>query len=148
MAIEEYYPAEIEKLLHLTECSYSRIDVINMERVLLQILEFNVYLPSPQLFLLRYSKAALKDKDDQFYKTCCFILDSHLIHHKHSCISSSVSAGSAVLLAQLLYLLTGSQSSSKPTGKEVWTPTLEHFSNLTHYKLLPTCLEMVHQMVL
>ena len=40
--IEEYYPAEITKLLHLTENSYSRMDVINMERVLLQILEFKV----------------------------------------------------------------------------------------------------------
>ena len=42
--IEEYYPAEINKLLHLTENSYSRVDVVNLERVLLQILEFKVRL--------------------------------------------------------------------------------------------------------
>ena len=40
--IEEYYPVEIEKLLHLTECSYSRVDVLLMERIVLQILEFKV----------------------------------------------------------------------------------------------------------
>ena len=40
--IEEYYPVEIEKLLHLTECSYSRVEVLLMERIVLQILEFKV----------------------------------------------------------------------------------------------------------
>ena len=40
--LEEYYPAEVGKLLHLTENSYTREEVVNMERVLIQILEFKV----------------------------------------------------------------------------------------------------------
>ena len=40
--LEEYYPAEVGKLLHLTENSYTRTDVLNMERVLLQVLGFKV----------------------------------------------------------------------------------------------------------
>jgi len=40
--LEEYYPAEIGKLLHLTENSYSRKDVLVMERVLFQVLKFQV----------------------------------------------------------------------------------------------------------
>ena len=43
---EEYYPAEVEKLLHLTEDSYSRSEVVSMERVIIQILDFKVYLRS------------------------------------------------------------------------------------------------------
>merc|ERR1712029_589016 len=38
--IEEYYPAEINKLLHLTENSYTRKDVLVMERVVFQVLKF------------------------------------------------------------------------------------------------------------
>ena len=40
--LEEYYPAEVGKLLHLTENSYTWEEVVNMERVLVQILEFKV----------------------------------------------------------------------------------------------------------
>ena len=40
--LEEYYPAEVGKLLHLTENSYSRKDVLMMERVVLQVLKFQV----------------------------------------------------------------------------------------------------------
>ena len=43
---EEYYPAEVEKLLHLTEDSYSRSEVVSMESVIIQILDFKVYLRS------------------------------------------------------------------------------------------------------
>jgi len=148
--IEEYYPAEINKLLHLTENSYSRVDVVNLERVLLQILEFKAYIPSPQVFLLRYARAALKCGDDQFYETCSFIIDTHLVLPDHSCILPSELAGSAVLLAQLLYKLSsasGSKEEESPSAKEIWTPTLEFFSNLSLPELLPTSLEMVKQMI-
>ena len=43
---EEYYPAEVEKLLHLTEDSYSRSEVVSMEKVIIQILDFKVCLRS------------------------------------------------------------------------------------------------------
>ena len=40
--LEEYYPAEIKKLLHLTENSYTRTEMLNMERILLHVLNFKV----------------------------------------------------------------------------------------------------------
>ena len=40
--LEEYYAAEIKKLLHLTENSYSRFQVLQMERIILAVMEFQV----------------------------------------------------------------------------------------------------------
>ena len=40
--LEEYYPAEIMKLLHLTENSYNRFQVLQMERTILRVMEFQV----------------------------------------------------------------------------------------------------------
>ena len=37
---EEYYPAELKKLVHLTENSYSVQDVFDMELVLLGVIHF------------------------------------------------------------------------------------------------------------
>ena len=48
--LEEYYPAEVGKLLHLTENSYTREEVVNMERVLIQILNFKVGFQYPNLY--------------------------------------------------------------------------------------------------
>ena len=40
--LEEYYPVEIAKMLHLTENSYKRTEVLNMERIILQLVGFKV----------------------------------------------------------------------------------------------------------
>ena len=40
--LEEYYAAEIKKLLHLTKNSYSRFQVLQMERIILAVMEFQV----------------------------------------------------------------------------------------------------------
>ena len=40
--LEEYYPADIKKLLHLTENSYNRFQVLQMERTILGVMEFQV----------------------------------------------------------------------------------------------------------
>ena len=39
---EEYYPAELKKLVHLTENSYREQDVFDMELVLLGVIHFQV----------------------------------------------------------------------------------------------------------
>ena len=40
--LEEYYPADIKKLLHLTENSYNLRDVLEMELVMIDVLDFQV----------------------------------------------------------------------------------------------------------
>jgi len=145
--LEEYYPAEIGKLLHLTENSYQRKEVLSMERILLVVLNFQVYIPSPQVFLLRYSRAALRAKDDKFYETCNYILDSHLAVFTHSCQPPSSTAASAVMLANLLYNLAADER-SQPSPEDVWTQTLVYYSNHYAKDLVAISLGMAEQMIL
>ena len=42
--LEEYYPVELPKLIHLTEDSYGRRQVLEMERTILVVLDFKVSL--------------------------------------------------------------------------------------------------------
>ena len=56
---EEYYPAELSKLIYLTKDSYKPRHVLQMEEIMLRILDFNVYFPDPMVFLLRFVRAAL-----------------------------------------------------------------------------------------
>jgi len=148
--LEEYYPAEVGKLLHLTENSYTRKEVVNMERVLIQILNFKVYIPSPQVFLLRFARAALRSMDDLFYDTCNYIMDTHLLLASHSCVPASQSAAASVLLSSLLYYVSANDDTDiilSPSVEIIWTPTLVHYSSYSHTDLLQISLEMVNQMI-
>jgi len=143
--LEEYYPVDIKKLLHLTENSYTRVEVIHMERVLLEVLEFQVYLPSPQVFLLRYARAALRSEDPQFLKTCQYLLDSHLTNSSHASLHPSTTAAAAVLASCLLYNL--SSSSLTPASCSIWTPTLVHYTTCNLSYLASVSRDMVAQVL-
>jgi len=132
--LEEYYPANPDKLIHLTENAYTKVQLYQMERSVLSVLEFEIYIPSPQLFLLRYIKAALREDDDQFLETCFYLLDSHLTNSLHSTIGNSKLAAAAVLSSCLLYHLSAIPE-SLPALPELWTPTLQYYSGISLLKV-------------
>jgi len=147
--LEEYYPAEVGKLLHLTENSYSRKDVLMMERVVLQVLKFQCYIPTAQVFLLRYTRAALRsnDHDKKFYETCCFIIDSQLVLPTHPCFRASETAAAATLLSLLLYHLAANQGQEVPEVEQIWTKSLQYFSGFEIGEILEPASMMVNQMI-
>jgi len=131
--LEEYYPAEIKKLLDLTENSYNRFQVLQMERNVLAVMEFQVYLPSPQVFLLRFVRAALRSNDPVFLKTCQYMMDSHLHLASHASLLPSLIAASSVGATLLLYEVHSTDKYPKVfTLADVCTPTLVHY---TGYKI-------------
>jgi len=132
--LEEYYPANSDKLIHLTENAYTKVQLYQMERTVLSVMEFQIYIPSPQLFLLRYTKAALREDDDQFAETCFYLLDSHLTNSLHSTIGNSKLAAAAVLSSCLLYHQSANPE-SLPALPELWTPTLQHYSGISLHQV-------------
>ena len=70
---EEYYPADLKKLVHLTENSYKEQDVFDMELVLLGVVHFQVYVPTPADFLPRLCRASLRPSKE-FLKTCLYLV--------------------------------------------------------------------------
>ena len=54
--LEEYYPVELTKLIHLTENSYKHRQVLEMERSILLVLDFKVSLPTMILISPRIEK--------------------------------------------------------------------------------------------
>merc|ERR1712142_654333 len=143
--LEEYYPADIKKLLHMTENSYSRLQVTHMERTMLQVLEFQLYLPSPQVFLLRFTRAALRSEDSEFVKTCQFIMDTYLPHALHPCTPPSCLAAAAVASAILVYHVSSNPTYAIPSTF-IWTPTLIHYTTYSFSSIHNTCILMLDQL--
>jgi len=140
--LEEYYSADIKKLLHLTENSYDLRDVLRMELVLMEVLDYQLYLPSPQLFLQRCVAAFLHPKSTTFLSTCHYLIDSHLPSVSHSSTPPSLLAAASIFTTQLLFLIT--TSSNSPHSSIVWTPTLRYYSGYDVEDLLVTSISMLN----
>jgi len=144
--LEEYYPADMKKLLHLTENSYSRPQITHMERTILGVLEFQVYLPSPQVYLLRFTRAALRGGDSVFLKTCQYFFDSHLSHPCHPSNPPSCLAAAAVACAILVYYQSANPEATlvSVSPNTIWTPTLKYYTTYNLSRILATCKEMMN----
>jgi len=143
--LEEYYPAEIKKLLHLTENSYTLRDVLEMELVLVDVLDFQLYIPSPQVFLQRYTAASLHPSSSIFLATCHYLIDSHLPSLSHPSTPPSLLSAAATLASGLVFLIT--TSTSPPLPSIVWTPTLRYYSGYGVEDLVLVSISMLNMIL-
>jgi len=102
---------------------------LHMEMVLLEVVNFQVYFPTPQDFLHRYIRAALRGEDPEFLKTCQLLVDSNLPSTYNACLAPSLLAAAAIYTTSLLYNLAANPG-PRPSY-DLWTATLQHY---THYK--------------
>jgi len=146
--LEEYYPVEISKLLHLTENSYNKEELLQMERIILQLLGFQFRMPSAQSFLPLFSRAALREGEEEFYSSCTFLLDCHLLLPSHSSLPPSHRAASAVLAALTLYRATVETSLASPELRRdsIWSCTLVHYTGYSVGDIRTSAGEMLEQL--
>lgn len=55
---EEIFPPEIADFVYITDDTYTKAQIVRMERVILKVLDFNLAGPTTHTFLLRYLKAS------------------------------------------------------------------------------------------
>ena len=58
---EEILPPEIADFTYITDDTYTKSQIVRMERLILKILDFNLSAPTSHVFLLRYLKASEVD---------------------------------------------------------------------------------------
>ena len=74
---EEIYPPQIKDFIEVTDNSYTRAEVLQMEGSILEILEFNLTSPSPYRFMERYARVL--DLDAKTTMLARFILELSLV---------------------------------------------------------------------
>lgn len=58
---EEIVPPEISEFVYITDDTYTKSQIVRMERMILKVLDFNLAAPTAHNFLLRYLKASEAD---------------------------------------------------------------------------------------
>ncbi|CAH8252434.1 unnamed protein product [Arabidopsis lyrata] len=118
---EEIFAPRIEEFCFITDNTYTRDQVLEMENQVLKHFSFQIYTPTPKTFLRRFLRAAhashlspsLEVEFLASYLTELTLIDYHFLK-----FLPSVVAASAVFLAKWTM-----DQSNHP-----WNPTLEHYT--------------------
>ncbi|KAJ3433520.1 cyclin-a2-4 [Anaeramoeba flamelloides] len=133
---EEIYPPEVDDFVYVTNNSYTREEILKMESVILNVLNFRVTFASPYFFIQRYIKAAgVGMKMAQYLKLKLlsnYLLELTLPRINMIKYRPSQLASAAVYLA-LVTLKTDPKTKLTSTMKSLfWSDTLQYY---TEYKL-------------
>ncbi|CAD6233712.1 unnamed protein product [Miscanthus lutarioriparius] len=135
---EEICAPQVEEFCYITDNTYFRDEVLEMETSVLNYLKFEMTAPTPKCFLRRFARAAQAcDEDPALHLEFLanYITELSLLEYNLLSYPPSLVAASAVFLAR--YVL-------QPT-KYPWNSTLAHY---TQYKPseLSDCVKALHRL--
>jgi cyclin B len=95
---EEVSVPIVEDLVVISDKAYTRTDVLEMEKIMLSTLQFNMSLPTQYPFLKRFLKAAQSDKKLEILAS--FLIELALVDYEMVRYPPSLLAATAVYTAQ------------------------------------------------
>lgn len=126
---EEMYPPEIADFVYITDQAYTESQIRKMEIAIFASLDFDLGRPLPLNFLRRNSKAGFVDAT--VHTLAKYVMELALVEYKLCHVAPSVLAAASLAFAIRVLDPVGSSL------KELWTPTLVHYSAYKIADLLP-----------
>lgn len=130
---EEMWAPEIKEFVDISDDACTRDEILEMETIVLSDLAFNLTLPSPLCFALRFSQVAAVDSDTALMIE--FLLELTLQEYSFIKYRPSMTASAATSLALQI------------NGMSRWTATLRHHTRYTEADILP-CVRALYKVLL
>ncbi|XP_030447165.1 G2/mitotic-specific cyclin-2 [Syzygium oleosum] len=127
---EEVSVPVVEDLILISDKAYSRKEVLEMERLMVNTLHFNMSVPTPYVFMRRFLKAAQSDKKLELLSF--FIIELSLVEYEMLKFPPSLLAASAIYTAQCTI-----------AGTKRWSTTCEWHTSYPEAQLLECARLMV-----
>nr|P47829.1 RecName: Full=G2/mitotic-specific cyclin CYB1 [Candida albicans]AAC49451.1 Cyb1 [Candida albicans] len=129
---EEVFSPSVKNYAYFTDGSYTPEEVVQAEKYMLTILNFDLNYPNPMNFLRRISKA--DDYDVQSRTLGKYLLEITIVDYKFIGMRPSLCCASAMYLARLIL------------GKlPVWNGNLIHYSGGYRISDMRECIELMFQ---
>ncbi|TVU34727.1 hypothetical protein EJB05_16575 [Eragrostis curvula] len=124
---EEIWAPEVNDFILISDSAYTREQILSMEKGILNRLEWNLTVPTPYVFLVRFLKAASSDikNDKEMEHMVFFFAELSLMQYGMVTRLPSMVAASAVYAARLTLKRT-----------PLWTDTLKHHTGFTESQLM------------
>ena len=135
--MDEYYSADIDKLCHLTQDSFSPQDVRSMELRILRLVDFQVYGTEPMTFIHRFLMAADRTNDVMALHLSTLCMDALMPLMKLWSEKTQLKAAASVFTALLLLKFKDEDNANDPDFEEIWTPNLRYYAWHDHHELFP-----------
>ncbi|KAI3824243.1 hypothetical protein L1987_05693 [Smallanthus sonchifolius] len=120
---EEVSVPVVDDLIFISDKAYSRNEILEMEKLMLNTLEFKISFPTPYVFLKRYLKAA--QSDSKLEQMSFFLMELCLVEYETVKFAPSFLAAASVYTAQCsLY------------GFKQWSKTCEWHTNYSEDQLM------------
>ncbi|XP_076544464.1 G2/mitotic-specific cyclin-B [Osmia lignaria lignaria] len=130
---EEMYSPDINDFVYITDNAYSKLEILQMEMLIVKTLDYSFGRPLPLHFLRRYSKAG---KALPIHHTMAkYFLEQSLVYYEMCHYPPSLIAAAAIYLA---FAIIGTDDEDE---KVVWTHTLAHYSTYIKNDVLPVVRE-------
>ncbi|KAI5074470.1 hypothetical protein GOP47_0010431 [Adiantum capillus-veneris] len=128
---EEIWAPEVQDIIYISDKQYTREQILNMEKTMLNTLGFNLCVPTPYMFIVRFLKAASSDfKMDML---AFYFVELCLVDYSMVKFSPSMLAAAAVYMAQC----------SMKEKETSWTKLLKHHSGYAETDLMECARKMV-----
>ncbi|XVF00769.1 hypothetical protein REPUB_Repub04eG0029900 [Reevesia pubescens] len=95
---EEVFVPLVEDFVLISDKAYMRKDVLDMEKLMVNTLEFNMSVPTPYVFMRRFLKAAQSDKKLELLSF--FLIELCLVEYEMLKFPPSLLAAAAIYTAQ------------------------------------------------
>lgn len=136
---EEIFAPEVKDFVYITDKAYTEKEVLKMELRILEVLEFEFGRPLPLHFLRRASKAG--GVEAVTHTLAKYLMELSLV--EYSLVAEPPSRLAAAALALSIRLLDPGISSMK----EVWSPTLQYYTNYRLSDLTGTIVKLASVLV-
>ncbi|XP_038704044.1 G2/mitotic-specific cyclin-2-like isoform X2 [Tripterygium wilfordii] len=120
---EEVSVPVVEDLIMISDKAYSRKEVLEMEKLMINTLQFNLSVPTPYVFMRRFLKAAQADKKLELLSL--FMIELCLVEYEMLKFPPSLLAAAAIYTAQCTL-----------SGSRQWNKTSEWHTNYSEGQLL------------
>eukprot|EP01001_Neometanema_parovale_P006254 NODE_2627_length_1375_cov_286.179712_g2162_i1.p1 GENE.NODE_2627_length_1375_cov_286.179712_g2162_i1~~NODE_2627_length_1375_cov_286.179712_g2162_i1.p1 ORF type:complete len:313 (-),score=37.26 NODE_2627_length_1375_cov_286.179712_g2162_i1:365-1303(-) len=127
---EEIYPPEVKDFIYIAANTYTRDDVLRMERLMFQTMDFNLTVPTGYVFLKRGLQVLEGDNKTNHLAHYCSELA--LMDYKMLKFAPSMVAASSIYLANKCI-----------PSRECWSRTMEHYTGYKSSDLAPCVADML-----
>ncbi|CAH1780703.1 unnamed protein product [Owenia fusiformis] len=125
---DERCPPCLDDFLYICDDAYNREELLEMERDILRVINFDLGIPLSYRFLRRYAKCG--QVPIETLTLARYILELSLMEYQFVCQRDSKVAASALLLAM------------KMMKTHDWTPTLTHYTGYVAADIVPIAREL------
>ncbi|XP_059287356.1 G2/mitotic-specific cyclin-2-like isoform X2 [Lycium ferocissimum] len=121
---EEVLVPVVDDLILISDKAYTRKEVLDMEKLMINTLQFNLSVPTANVFMKRFLKAAQSVKEMELLSF--FMTELCLVEYETLRFPPSMLAAAAIFTAQCTLLGVANE----------WSKTCEKYSNYTRDQLL------------